>query len=181
MNDDLINRIAEAAHLRASGLSSDAVAKEVGRSPETCRQWPIRFEKEWQRFYRFADEGLDAEAASETRFYMRKLLRSNDPTYCLKAAQTLLKHRADLLRAARPTAEKKVPSGSKETEGTSNESLAIAKAIDKMSEAEMRQHIERFTHIVFPGRLLPEPQAPKEDGSAAPPDVDENGDTTKRE
>jgi len=68
MNDELLKLIAHAAHLKASGLSWEAVGKEVGRSPETCRQWPLRFAEKWDRFFRFADEALTTEGASEARF-----------------------------------------------------------------------------------------------------------------
>jgi hypothetical protein len=73
MNDELMKLIAQAAHLRATGLSWETVAKQVGRSAETCRHWPIRYLEEWDQLFRFADAELTVEGASEARFYMRKL------------------------------------------------------------------------------------------------------------
>jgi transposase-like protein len=140
MNDELMKLIAQAAHLRANGLSWETVAKEVGRSPETCRQWPIRYEEYWDRFFRFADEALTTEGASEARFYMRKLLRSDNPKYCHAAAQSLLRYRIEQVRAQNKA--RRAAKEEEEDEETS-EAVRIVKFAKQMSTEEINQLLDK--------------------------------------
>jgi hypothetical protein len=140
MNDELMKLIAQAAHLKATGLSWEAVAKEVGRNAETCRHWPIRYPEEWDRFFRFADEALTTEGASEARFYMRKLLRSDNPKYCHAAAQSLMRYRIEQMRAQ--TKARHVAKEEEEDEETS-EAVRILKFAKQMSTEEIHQLLDR--------------------------------------
>jgi hypothetical protein len=139
MNDELMKRIAQVAHLKASGLSWEAIAKEVGRDAETCRHWPIRYEEEWNRFFRYADEALTTEGASEARFYMRKLLRSDNPKYCHAAAQSLLRYRIKQTRAqSKPRRAAKEEEEDEET----CEAVRILKFAKQMSTEEIEELLD---------------------------------------
>jgi transposase len=179
MNDELMKLIAQAAHLKASGLSWEAIAKELGRSAETCRQWPLRFPEEWDRFFRFADEGLTTEGASEARFYMRKLLRSDNPKYCHAAAQSLMRYRIEQTRA-----QSKLRRAAKEEEDDeeTSEAVRILKFAKQMSTEEIEQLLDRhYEKRHAEGERLKESSGEKQSPEPSPVPADGTGDPPKPE
>jgi hypothetical protein len=178
MNDELMKLIAQAAHLRASGLSWETVAKEVGRNAETCRHWPIRYPEEWDRFFRFADEALTTEGASEARFYMRKLLRSDNPKYCHAAAQSLMRYRVEQMRA-----ENKPRRAAKGEEGDEqhDEAVRIVKYAQGMSNEEIKQLLDEHFEERFAEReRLKQNGGEKQSPEPSLPNADGKGDTVER-
>jgi len=180
MNDELLKLIAHAAHLKASGLSWEAVGKEVGRSPETCRQWPLRFAEEWDRFFRFADEALTTEGASEARFYMRKLLRSDNPKYCHAVAQSLMRYRIEQMRTQ--TKARRVPKEETEEDEETSEAVRILKFAKQMSTEEIEQLLDEHHEKRHAEReRLKQSGEDKQNAQPPVPNADGNADTTKPE
>ena len=90
--------LAVAADLRANGCSWEAIAQKVGRSPDTCRHWPLRFPAAWRPLFRAAEEQTIAATASKSLAILRTLLRDECEQVRIVAAQTILRGR--LTRAA---------------------------------------------------------------------------------
>src|SRR5262245_58813095 len=99
ITDQLLNLIARAAELRASGDSWDQIAAKLGRDRETIRHWPMRHPELWNRYFRAAEDGVILDAASRARGFLRLMLEADDLKIGCVAAQTLLKYRHDQIRA----------------------------------------------------------------------------------
>jgi hypothetical protein len=139
MNDNLMHLIAVAAYLRAIGLEWETIADNVGRSPETCRQWPIRFEREWQTCYRHAEATVISAAASEARGCLRMLTRSENVRVACSAAQTLLKLHHEQLRDERRQRRSPSENNAGGDDGDiSSQALRSAKLVASLSNTERR-------------------------------------------
>src|SRR5690348_1674072 len=94
------------AELRAGGLGWEAVAKDLGVSPETCRRWTREHAREWKRLYREAEQAVWLEVRAEARLVLRKHMRSEDSLAAILAAKLLLaESRRSLARTWRQISE----------------------------------------------------------------------------
>src|SRR5262245_1762409 len=97
--------MARAADLRAAGASWEAVAKELGRKPDTVRGWPKAHPGDWERLLRRAEAEQIDTAGGEALTTLRRLSRSENERVRLSAAQQLARARSEeRKRAARAPA-----------------------------------------------------------------------------
>jgi hypothetical protein len=88
---DLLASLTLAAELRATGTSWTKIAQQVGRSPETCRQWPRFYPETWRRLFRAAESRASDEAVAEARTAVRNLLINPDPKIVMGASNLLMR------------------------------------------------------------------------------------------
>jgi hypothetical protein len=81
--------LAVAAAERATGASWEAIARAVGRRPQTCRRWPQTYAAEWERLFQAAADWLLAEAVAEARIVLCWQLQSDDVRIRRGAARAL--------------------------------------------------------------------------------------------
>jgi hypothetical protein len=94
--------MAVAAELRAGGASWEAVADKVGREARTCRSWPHRYPDAWEQLFRAAEDRLLGDAGGEALHFLRKLLRSDNPTLSQNTAKFLYAKRRESLPPREP-------------------------------------------------------------------------------
>ena len=72
--------LAAAAALRVAGASWEAVAERLGRSDQTCRNWPTKskFRSLWRELYAAAEKEYKEEIANEARCVLRGQLRTEN-------------------------------------------------------------------------------------------------------
>lgn len=87
---DLLRRLAEAARMRAAGISWDTIAHQVGRTIATCQHWPRQYPELWQRESAAARARLRDDCAAEAMTTLRSLLRSENEAIRRDAGKLLL-------------------------------------------------------------------------------------------
>jgi hypothetical protein len=137
---EMLAALKEAVELRALGLSWEAVASQLERSPTTCRSWPSQYRREWPRLYNNAEKWLAREAGAEARVYLRKLLRSEDEKICLGAARLLLADRPKKLTRPRTAAP------------VSPEDVKLLAEMRSQTDDQIERHIDKY----LADRLLPD-------------------------
>ncbi len=96
--------LARAAEARAEGGSWDVVGMKVCRSPHTVRKWPLMYPDRWDAAMRAAGRRVIDDAAAESVFILRQLVRTGNDKLRQQAAWRLIYQRLELskieLRAA---------------------------------------------------------------------------------
>jgi hypothetical protein len=100
----LVRAVETAAALRAGGHSWPHIAAELGRSPETVRQWPRQYPDVWARATADTRRDLLAGACGEALNALRNLLRSDDDRTRRDAARELVRLKVDTEPADEPAA-----------------------------------------------------------------------------
>ena len=90
LSPQLLSLMTQAAELRAGGASWAKVGEKLGRSAETCRQWPRQHPDEWCRLYREAEGDITRAGSSEAAHVMRNLLLQSKDEKVRVAAATFL-------------------------------------------------------------------------------------------
>jgi hypothetical protein len=129
----MLELLAQAVELRATGLAWEFVAAKLLREAATCRNWPSQYRAEWRRLYAEAERRLTGEAGAEARVYLRKLLRSDDEKISLAAAKLLL--------ADRP---KPQPRPRQPDAAVSRQNADFLADLRRMTDAELDQCIRGF-------------------------------------
>jgi len=139
MDKQLENLLAEAAALRASGMSWKAVAAAVKRDVETVRRWPERYPAEWSRYRRAAEDHLVGDAYGESIHSLRVLLRSENEKSRLAASVAIVKARHDQrrLEVSERVALARGAGGKQQELGTDGQ--RIAAVLDGMSMDQMQE------------------------------------------
>src|SRR5258708_8218818 len=91
MSKNLITLMTTAAELRSGGASWELVGQHVKRSAKTCGKWPSRYKEQWEQLYLQEQRNRYAESGDEALMIMRRLLRSDDEKFQLKAGEIILK------------------------------------------------------------------------------------------
>lgn len=90
--DNTVTMVRLAAIYRAAGMSWEFIAKEFGKAPRTCRDWPHRHREIWEQQFNYAWDRICEEAGSEAMIVIRQLLRDEDKWLRLRSAQAILNH-----------------------------------------------------------------------------------------
>jgi len=85
--------LAIAAEMRAAGASWERIGEQVGRHPDNCRHWPMRYPATWHQLYRDAEIRHIATGGSEGLAALRLLLRKGSERAQLAAAGILYRAR----------------------------------------------------------------------------------------
>lgn len=133
----LLSQLTAAAELRAGGSSWAKVGEQLGRSPETCRQWVRRYPDTWKRLYREAERQFIAEAGAEARTSLRRMLRDAEDRIALAAAQFLLRSR-DTQRMREEQAERPDPAQ------LAAEIAEFARYLKGLPDAQLAAHLDDF-------------------------------------
>jgi hypothetical protein len=113
-------RLAEAVLLRASGHHWAAIAAKLGRSVNTCMNWPCIYRGAWDELYHDAENGFLNELTAEARRTLQAQLRLDNVRDRREAARLLLAHvDRNQLRTSRPNG----PTAHGHVEGLNNEQL----------------------------------------------------------
>jgi len=99
MNHRLEDRLRRAAALRASSQSWDKVARCLGVTVRTCRNWPRRYAAEWNRAFLEQQSVVLADVSLESVFILRQLLRGRKENVRRDAARILIDFRVRTLQA----------------------------------------------------------------------------------
>lgn len=99
MNHRLEDRLRRAASLRASSRSWDKVARCLGVSVRTCRNWPRRYAEQWNRLFLEQQSVVLADVSLESVFILRQLLRGQKENVRRDAARILIDFRVRTLQA----------------------------------------------------------------------------------
>jgi hypothetical protein len=102
--------LAAAAALRVAGASWEAVAERLGRSYQTCRNWPTKFRSLWRELYTAAEKEYKEEIANEARCVLRGQLRNEKD----KDKRDAAKATRDAAKAILAHADRNRPSNSKD-------------------------------------------------------------------
>lgn len=89
-------RMKLAVHLRRCGSTWRAIGFELGCSPETVRQWPRVYPREWQAAVRDDAKQSGRKARGEMVSSLRMMLRDGRDTIRVRSARLLMRHRMDL-------------------------------------------------------------------------------------
>jgi hypothetical protein len=166
MDKQIENLLAEAAALRAGGMSWKSVAAAVKRDVETVRRWPERFPEQWSRYRRAAEDYLVSDAYGESVTSLRVLLRSQNEKSVLAASVAITKMRQEQRRlevTERIAMARR--SGGKQQE-LSTDGQRIAAVLDGMSFEEMQEMAKKLGPVLLglktgqalkPAGTVPEP------------------------
>jgi len=149
--DSLLER---AATLRAQGLSWEAVAAAVKRTPNRCCSWPREHPVRWRKFSRRAFDELRQNAVAESMATLRMQLRADDDKTKTLAAVTLLKQ--PLARA------KPAPRGKTAAKPASTRAIRMAEYVEGLSDGELEALLQTPAVAAAasdpsPGDAAPEP------------------------
>jgi hypothetical protein len=133
----VLSNLREAAELRVGGHSWEAVGDKLGRSPETCRHWPLTYSEQWQALYHAAEERLINEAGAEAVLVLRQLLRSEDEKVRRDVAKLLATMRMELLALKCKTADKG-------TDLAENDAECVAAFLAEQSADGINEFIEEL-------------------------------------
>jgi hypothetical protein len=139
MDKQLENLLAEAAALRAGGMSWKSVAAAVKRDVETVRRWPERYPAEWSRYRRAAEDHLVGDAYGESITSLRVLLRSENEKSRLAASVAIVKARHDQRRLEVSERIAMAPRAGGKQQELSTDGQRIAAILDGMSMEEMQE------------------------------------------
>jgi hypothetical protein len=89
-------RLLQAAELKVGGASWDTIARQLNRSAETVRKWPVEYADRWAAALHKAERHLAGEIESDGILVLRKLLFSDDEKVRSIAARALINLRLDL-------------------------------------------------------------------------------------
>ena len=92
-------RVKLAVHLRRCGSTWRAIGLELGCSPETVRQWPRIYPREWQAAVREDAKLSGRKADGEMVGTLTLMLRDGRDTIRIRSARLLFEHRLDRGRA----------------------------------------------------------------------------------
>jgi hypothetical protein len=87
--------LALAAEARAEGGNWVAAGERAGRSARTVRRWPLMYPERWREAMRVAARRAVDDAAAESVFVLRQLVRDKNKKLSLKAAWYLLHQRLE--------------------------------------------------------------------------------------
>ena len=99
MNHRLEDRLRRAAALRASSQSWEKVARCLGVTVRTCRNWPRRYAPQWNRLFLEQQSVVLADVSLESVFILRQLLRGQKENVRRDAARILIDFRVRTLQA----------------------------------------------------------------------------------
>lgn len=129
--------LAQAAELRASGASWEAVAGKVGRTERTVRQWPTTYARRWKKFLRIAEQQQLTDATAESVLTLRRQLRSPDEKAGREAATKLIQFR---VAAGKRSSSRR----GKATDAESSHVQTIAATLARLGDAELEQLIQEL-------------------------------------
>jgi hypothetical protein len=89
--------VEQAAELRASGRSWEAVSIKLKRSARACRRWPQQYPEVWDRFYFKAERELIRRAGSEALGLLFYHLRAENAWLSQNTAKFLFSKRVEIL------------------------------------------------------------------------------------
>jgi predicted transcriptional regulator len=133
----MVRAVEAAAALRAAGYSWAYIADELGRRPETVRQWPRQYSDVWARVTAETRRDLVLEAGAEAVTVLRNLLRSEDDRMRREAARELAHLKAETQPADVPTARSPLHTLADYLGGLSDEQLRhmLDKEVDQVRRA----------------------------------------------
>jgi hypothetical protein len=120
-----------AAELRAAGATWETIGEVLGRKPFVLTRWARVYRDDWRGFLRYAEDRVLGQVSSEARTKLWALLRHESSRVRMKAAEQYMRQRLAENAAQRPPAH-------------GGELAAFLAEIDKMSDAELHEHLCDF-------------------------------------
>ena len=137
LKPSLLNRILQAAELRAGGASWETVAAQVGRSADTVRHWPNAYPDVWKQALHDAEQRLVSDAGAEAVLTLRRLLRSDDEKVRRDAARFLVN-----LRVERDKLERRPGKGGRTPAGT--DAQRLAEFVEGLDDAQVHAILDEL-------------------------------------
>src|SRR5262245_32081548 len=99
---DLLTLLMIAVEMRIEGATWEDIGKKVHRHERTCRRWPLRYAREWNRLYYQADDMSATRAGLRARAVLQRDLTSENGAI-RGAASRALNRTLDQRRALHPS------------------------------------------------------------------------------
>ena len=152
-------RIHRAAELRAAGMTWSKVAEEL-----ECDEEILRHECEqqgWDKRVRKERVNLLGDAAGESIYFLRRILRKGEEKNCFNAASCLLKLFMTVIRhGPRGTAKQLSLKAQKEMTQPSSAGIRFAKYVESLTPDQLSNLIRDLGYTRVPKQDSPPPSLP---------------------